>query len=59
MFRNYEDPHKLEAQLEKEMERINRDDYEPDEFDYERIANLQERLNFAWQDDEYDSMFSD
>lgn len=55
MYRQYEDPYKLEKELEKELARINEPGYEPDDFDWERIQNLKERITFAWQDDEYES----
>lgn len=55
MYRQYEDPYKLEKELEKELARINEPGYEPDDFDWERIQNLKERIIFAWQDDEYES----
>ena len=57
MYRAYEDPRKLQKQLDDELERLEMqklEGYEPDEFDYERIENLRERINFAWQDEEYD-----
>ena len=60
MYRQYENPRVLEAELEKvkaEFEdltangKINDDLY----FDCrERIADLTARINFAWQDEEYD-----
>ena len=54
MYRQYEDPRKLEEELKEAKERLNDPDYEADEYDYERIAELEERINFAWQDEEYD-----
>lgn len=59
MFRRYEDPRKLEKQLEEELasqEIRKANGEELDEFDYERIEDLKERINFAWQDDEYDTL---
>ena len=54
MYRQYEDPYKLEKQLaELKEQRANATD---DELMYlaEEIAELEERVNFAWQDDEYE-----
>lgn len=57
MYRQYENPHSLEAQLREEQERqaakVARGE-ELDEFDYERIADLKERICFAWQDEEFE-----
>ena len=64
MYRQYEDPHKVQdllndaiARYEKAMEE------EPENYDrlfdlYEDVEALRERLNFAWQDDEYDELCS-
>ena len=49
MFRRYEDPYKLQEMLE-EAER-NCDPSDPDDACY--IEQLRERINFAWQDDEF------
>ncbi|MBR5948193.1 MAG: hypothetical protein IKZ82_06040 [Clostridia bacterium] len=57
MYRAYEDPWKLQEQLEEEEQRQAQrvaEGGELDDFDYERIADLKERINFAWQDQEYD-----
>ncbi len=59
MFRRYEDPRKLEKQLEEELARQEKrkaSGEELDEYDYERVQDLKERMNFAWQDDEYDAL---
>ena len=55
VYRQYEDPYKLEKRLEEVRERIARCTNE-DELPwlYEEEAELKERINFAWQDDEYD-----
>ena len=58
MYRQYEDPRKLQEQLDEELKRISEEGYEPDEFDYERIEDLKERINFAWQDEEYDENYA-
>lgn len=50
MYRRYEDPYKLEEQL-AELHADN-----PDNIDLAiEIAELKDRINFAWQDDEYDA----
>lgn len=58
MYRSYEDPHTIERLLERaeiEMqEAIARGDEEAQISIGEEIAELNDRLNFAWQDDEYD-----
>lgn len=51
MYRAYEDPYGLEEQLQ-ELEEIyadNRDDIDL----YQGICELKDRINFAWQDNEY------
>lgn len=57
MYRQYENPHSLETQLREEKERqaakVARGE-ELDEFDYERIADLNDRICFAWQDEEFE-----
>lgn len=53
MYRQYEDPYKLENQLKEWLE-SHPDKSEWDEYDYETYNNLKERINFAWQDDEYE-----
>lgn len=59
MYRQYEDPYKLEEQLKELKEEY----YEAIKNDADEetiinlacdIAELEERINFAWQDDEYD-----
>jgi len=52
MFRQYENPHKLQQQLE-ELERQYAENPEDADLCIE-IAALKDRINFAWQDDEYD-----
>ena len=60
MYRSYEDPYKLESLLEKRMQeykslRLSNPDSE-DLVDLSlEIAELKDRINFAWQDDEFDS----
>lgn len=59
MYRRYEDPHKLEKHLAK-LKRQYKNAQDPDERAYlaEEIADLKDRINFAWQDDEYDEMYA-
>lgn len=59
MYRQYEDPYKLEKQL-KELRREydNAKENNTDEDTLielsQDIHELEERVNFAWQDDEYE-----
>ena len=59
MYRQYENPYSLEKQLEELKEELHKayslgaDDYEIMDIEIE-IAELKDRINFAWQDDEYD-----
>ncbi len=50
MYRSYEDPHGLEKRL-KEAEEVLAKDPENIEIACE-VAELKERVNFAWQDNE-------
>lgn len=58
MYRQYEDPYQLERLLESleiEMQdAIAREDEDRQIAIAEEIAEVRDRLNFAWQDDEYD-----
>ena len=60
MYRRYENPWKLQEQLEEARPRLeearNDPDYEPADMIwlYEDVISLEERVNFAWQDDEYE-----
>lgn len=53
LYRQYEDPYKLEKRLaELKEQRI----HNPDDEDLAiEIHELEERINFAWQDDEYET----
>lgn len=53
MYRQYEDPYKLEKQLAELKERESKTTDE-DELMYlaQEIAELKDRVNFAWQDEE-------
>lgn len=56
MYRSYEDPFKLQDQLaELRAEYENATDDEIRISLAESINDLEQRINFAWQDDEYDS----
>ena len=57
MYRQYEDPRELHRQVREEQERqkakVARGE-ELDDFDFERLQDLKDRENFAWQDEEAD-----
>lgn len=50
VYRQYEDPYKLEQELEQ-LKKLQVDDPYNDDIAIE-IAELKDRINFAWQDDE-------
>ena len=60
MYRQYEDPYKLEKKLKELKEEYHQaikegvDEATLIGYSWE-IAELNDRINFAWQDDEYDS----
>lgn len=59
MYRRYEDPFKLQDMLaEKRAEYTSRMDAGADAYELIELAieinDLEQRVNFAWQDDEYD-----
>ena len=58
MYRQYEDPNQIEHQIEileiEMQEAIAMDDEDRQISIAEELAELNDRLNFAWQDDEYD-----
>ena len=55
MYRQYENPYRLEGWLaELKERRANATDEDEIISLDEDIAELKERINFAWQDDEYD-----
>lgn len=64
MYRQYEDPWKLEDRLEDANRRLEiAEDEDPDNDDriidlLEEIEELKERINFAWQDQEYDENYA-
>ena len=49
MYRSYENPYELEARLKEAKERLARSPHDEDLA--EEVAELEERVNFAWQDD--------
>lgn len=60
MYRNYEDPYKLEKQLRdlKKEYRAATENSAPEDTLIDlsiEINSLEERINFAWQDDEYEN----
>jgi hypothetical protein len=56
-YRSYEDPYKLEKMLEDAKRELSENPENPNLYEY--VAELEERLNFAWQDDEYDAEYAD
>lgn len=62
MYRSYENPFTLQdrlAELKQEYaDRINAGEPVEDLIDLQcDIAEMEDRINFAWQDDEYDSEY--
>lgn len=60
MYRNYEDPYKLEKQLQdlKKEYRAAVENSAPEDTLIDlciEINSLEEHINFAWQDDEYEN----
>lgn len=50
MYRNYENPYAIEKALTDAKKRLKED---PSNWDlYEEVLELEERVNFAWQDNE-------
>ena len=61
MYRRYENPFKVKEMLEEAERQLSdakaRDDDIESIIDlYNEVESLRERLNFAWQDEEYDEM---
>lgn len=53
MYRSYENPYTLEEMLKEAEKRLAEN---PGDEDLATdVAELRDRVNFAWQDDEYDS----
>ena len=64
MYRRYEDPFKLEQQLKEAREEYSRRMEAGEDIvvliDLAiEINDLEQRVNFAWQDDEYDTEYVD
>lgn len=57
MYRNYENPWELEKSLNEFLKSHPKEEW--DEYDYETYYELKDRINFAWQDQEYDEMNCD
>lgn len=55
MYRQYENPYVLEKRLEELMKRRAKttDEHKLEGLDQD-IAELKDRINFAWQDDEFE-----
>ena len=62
MFRSYEDPWKLEDELAAARARLEEamqgDDDDAIMWATLEVQELEERVNFAWQDDEYDEAYA-
>lgn len=56
MYRQYENPWKLQDQLADAQDRLAENPYDEDLVN--EVAELEERVNFAWQDDEYDEDYA-
>lgn len=57
MYRQYEDPYKLGRMLEEARERLAESCDSYGEMDIDillEVQELEDRVNYAWQDDEYD-----
>ena len=64
MYRQYEDPWKLEDRLEEAQKRLEQaKEEDPENIDriidlVNEVESLKERVNFAWQDQEYDENYA-
>lgn len=64
MYRQYENPRLLQAQLDNliaeydDIQASGKVDDDTYEYYHNRIAELKDRINFAWQDEEYDAAVS-
>ena len=60
MYRQYENPRSLEHELAELKEQLKHTSDEDEIIAIkESIAELEERINFAWQDEEYDECYED
>ncbi len=57
LYRQYEDPRKLEKELA--LAEMQLAAHPGDEHVYEYVCELRDRINFAWQDEEYDEISRD
>ena len=63
-YRRYEDPGKLQNQLDellaRKSELMAEGKYDDDMIEYfaQEEAELTERINFAWQDEEFDAQYA-
>ena len=60
MYRQYEDPYKLEQELKEARERLAESCDEYGEMDIDLLLEVQEledRVNYAWQDNEYNANY--
>jgi ABC-type nitrate/sulfonate/bicarbonate transport system substrate-binding protein len=62
-YRRYENPHKVQKLLEEvqqALEKAEQEGREPEDLIdlYQEVESLKERLNFAWQDEEYDENYA-
>lgn len=63
MYRQYEDPYVLEKMLEEaeaKLEQAKQEMWDDDSIIgcIETVEELKERVNFAWQDEEYDENYA-
>ena len=56
IYRQYENPRTLEDMLEDAKRRLAENPYDEDLV--LEVQELKERINFAWQDDEYDEDYA-
>lgn len=56
MYRQYENPHTLEERLEEAKKRLAENPYDEDLV--LEVEELKDRVNFAWQDDEYNEDYA-
>ena len=60
MYRQYEDPYTLEERLEQVKQQLAQCDPDSNEYEWLCIekAELEDRINFAWQDNEYEEDYA-
>lgn len=58
MYRQYEDPYELQDRLDAARANLAHCNDEDERlWWHEEVAELEDRINFAWQDIEYDEMY--